>query len=101
MATKKTTKKDRVEELVRLTEEISSLIDQNGLTIGETDSVLAALWGETWCTVEKSVVNLAAMRFFGKCLKALERFREEASGEDAFMAAFEKEYKTKNNENAK
>lgn len=96
MATKKkTTKKDRAEELVRLTEEISSLIDQNGLTIGETDSLLAALWGETWCTVEESIVKLAAIRFFGKCLKALDRFKMEASGEDAFMAAFKKEYKVK------
>ena len=95
MATKKTTKKDRVEELVRVTEEISKLLDQNGLTMGETDSVLAALWGETWCVVEKPVGNMAAMRFFGKCFEALDRFRKEASGKEAFMAAFEKEYKTK------
>lgn len=95
MAKKKTTKKNRVEEIVRLTEEIGNLLNKNALTLGEIITVLAALWGVTCCTVDKSVASMASTSFFVKCLEALDHFRKEAFDKDVFMAAFEKEYKAK------
>ncbi len=90
MATKKTTKKDRTELLVRANQEINKILD-NGLTNGEADTVLAALWAETWYPSGKEISNLAAIRFFGKCIKALDLIKD-VTDEEEFMTAFVKEY---------
>lgn len=90
MATKKTTKKDRTELLVRAHQEINKILD-NGLTNGEADTVLAALWAETWYPSGKGIATMAAIRFFDKCINALDLIKDVIDGEE-FVTAFMKEY---------